>query len=185
MPDFSNAPMCTIDVRSLKESRFLLPAARHADATVNVLPYRDEWGRVCTSLLRWSEGVLARLQGDAAFREARLCSSEDVEKAGVVLKKWSKHAGAWKHGGSAPSWTRTVEGAGAEWTSSDGEVRCEVPNGLSGRQLEDELRRYGATPVERQVTEEFRADRRREPLANAKASERESSGWPRPPPPPL
>ena len=46
-PEYTAAPMSTIDLSMLKESRFLMPPA--------MLPYRDEVGRISLHLLRDSQ----------------------------------------------------------------------------------------------------------------------------------
>lgn len=111
MGKFSNAPLATIDVASLKASRFL-----HAEEDgTPVLPYRDDTGAVNINLCRASASDL---------REARLCCPAATEE---TLNKWLKHAEHWAASDSAPSWKRREHKEGpALWRSSSGVERLEV-----------------------------------------------------------
>ena len=83
---YCNAPLCTIDVASLKSSRFLLEASRQ-------LCYRDAEGAINVNLCKRSQQTLATLlkAGEAV--------SDDVQK---MLARWAKHAETW--GKRAPAW---------------------------------------------------------------------------------
>ena len=71
-PEYTAAPMSTIDLSMLKESRFLMPPA--------MLPYRDEVGRISLHLLRDSA---------AKVNAGELKPPEEI---GKKLQKWLKHA---------------------------------------------------------------------------------------------
>ena len=97
---FANSPLCTVDVMSLKPSRFLLEAERR-------LPYRDENGKVHLALCRRSAGELDGVPDEVAAK----------------LRKWVSHAERWAKSAEAPAWSRGADGV---WRSSAGEERKEL-----------------------------------------------------------
>ena len=103
----SNAPLATIDIATLKPSRFLL---EHA-----VLPYRDHEGRINLHLCTESEKELTV----PSVASSRADIPQGVQD---TLKAWARHARAWalKEG---PTWTREegAQGGAAMWVSSAGE----------------------------------------------------------------
>lgn len=113
-PQYTAAPLCTIDLAQLKASRFLLPPA--------ALPYRDELGRISLHLLRDSAAKLA---------SGALAPPDEVAK---TLAKWLKHAEKEVAKGGH-EWQRARDGA--TWTGPDGECR-EVVDELLGSDDEDE-----------------------------------------------
>ena len=100
MTSFANSPLCTVDVMSLKPSRFLLEAERR-------LPYRDENGKVHLALCRRSVGELDGVPDEVAAK----------------LRKWVSHAERWAKSAEAPAWSRGADGV---WRSSAGEERKEL-----------------------------------------------------------
>ena len=84
---FANSPLCTVDVMSLKPSRFLLEAERR-------LPYRDENGKVHVALCKRSAGELDGVPDEVAAK----------------LRKWVSHAERWAKSAEAPAWSRGADG---------------------------------------------------------------------------
>ena len=76
----SNAPLATIDIATLKPSRFL---QEHA-----VLPYRDHEGRINLHLCTESENALTIRGVSSSRADIPQCVQD-------TLKAWTKHAQAW------------------------------------------------------------------------------------------
>ncbi|KAL3933464.1 MAG: hypothetical protein SGPRY_000269, partial [Prymnesium sp.] len=114
--DFTAAPACTIDVSSLRASRFLWLR----DSLPPSLPYRDEQGRISLTLLR-------RAAADADS----LCPPPEVC---ATLSKWLRHAEHWfKSTGHA--WSTLDSGV---WhCPQTGERREEIS--VKGKQTEEPL----------------------------------------------
>ena len=109
---YCNAPLCTIDVASLKSSRFLLEASRQ-------LCYRDAEGAINVNLCKRSQQTLATLlkAGEAV--------SDDVQK---MLARWTKHAEAWAK--TAPAWERReAADGGFEWVAASGGAAARARRG--------------------------------------------------------
>ena len=99
----SNAPLATIDIATLKPSRFLMEGA--------FLPYRDHEGRINLHLCEASE------------KELTASSRADIPVVVQdTLKAWVRHARAWALK-DCPTWTReeSAQGGAAVWVSSAGE----------------------------------------------------------------
>ena len=94
--------MATIDIATLKPSRFLMEGA---------LPYRDHEGRINLHLCEASE------------KELTASSRADIPVVVQdTLKAWVRHARAWALK-DCPTWTReeAAQGGAAVWVSSAGE----------------------------------------------------------------
>ena len=116
----SNAPLATIDISSLKPSRFLMDTRNHALAgSPAELPYRDHEGRINLHLCALSEKELSLATSTPGEAVWRLDIPQGVQD---TLRAWTRHARAWalKEG---PTWTREegAEGGAAVWVSSAGE----------------------------------------------------------------
>ena len=139
MATFSSAPLATIDVASLKASRYLW---EREGGAAPLLPYRDESGAINLHLVRArthraARRVRARASGsDPSHPRARpvqVRASLAALDAGEVspspppalaekLRKWGKHVEHWART-EGPEWVRTEGG----WATTDGkQERAEV-----------------------------------------------------------
>ena len=163
---YCNAPLCTIDVASLKSSRFLLEASRQ-------LCYRDAEGAINVNLCKRSQQTLATLlkAGEAV--------SDDVQK---MLARWAKHAETWAK--TAPAWERReAADGGFEWVAASGgavrreldEARYAPPKGAPAPPLQREGTDQAASRHQSRVGENDRSRGSRGAL-EALAAQRSGKG---------
>ena len=112
-PEYTAAPLNTIDISQLKPTRFLLPPA--------ALPYRDEVGRISVSMLR--DGVVKIENGS-------IKAPDDVV---ATLKKWLRHA----EKDIAKGGHEWVDNQDGTWSGPGGEVREVIADG--GGETDDEM----------------------------------------------
>ncbi|EOD21430.1 hypothetical protein EMIHUDRAFT_241187 [Emiliania huxleyi CCMP1516] len=124
-PEFSNAPLCTIDIAALKATRFLLPDTRQ-------LAYRDAAGRINSHLL---------LECAKQVKRGAVTVGEDVR---TKLDKWVRHAKWWEKE-QGVSWERSPTGV---WVSSAGERLEETREAALMRQRTEELEPKAASRCE-------------------------------------
>jgi len=132
-PEFSNAPLCTIDIAALKGTRFLLPDTRQ-------LAYRDAAGRINSHLL---------LECAKQVKRGAVTVREDVR---TKLDKWVRHAKWWEKE-QGVSWERSPTGV---WVSSAGERLEETREAALMRQRTEELEPKAASRVDDAVRKERR-----------------------------
>ena len=150
MATFSSAPLATIDVASLKASRYLW---EREDGATPLLPYRDESGAINLHLVRArthcaarnTREARARAPQDPTHRRAMAASAHQRARpvqvraslaaldAGEVspspppalaekLRKWGKHVEHWART-EGSEWVKTEGG----WATTDGkQERAEV-----------------------------------------------------------